>query len=138
MEPEVLVLDEPSSNLDAASISDLRKTLAFWKGQRKTIVVSEHRLYYLRGLADRFIYMKGGKITREYTAEEFKGLSEQARTEMGLHFRPGTITTAANTAMHRDGTGAEAVPLCVSPWIGNPAHTGLHYSNRPHCRHHWQ
>ena len=35
MEPEVLVLDEPSSNLDAASISDLRKTLAFWKGQGK-------------------------------------------------------------------------------------------------------
>ena len=64
MEPEVLVLDEPSSNLDAASISDLRKTLAFWKSQGKTIIVSEHRLYYLRGLADRFIYMKGGKITR--------------------------------------------------------------------------
>ena len=60
------------------------KTLAFWKGQGKTIVVSEHRLYYLRGLADRFIYMKGGKITREYTSEEFKGLSEQARTEIGL------------------------------------------------------
>ena len=72
MEPEVLVLDEPSSNLDAASISDLRKTLAFWKGQGKTIVVSEHRLYYLRGLADRFIYMKGGKITREYTSEELE------------------------------------------------------------------
>ena len=28
--------------------------------------------------------MKGGKITREYTAEEFNGLSEQARTEIGL------------------------------------------------------
>lgn len=117
MEPEVLVLDEPSSNLDAASISDLRKTLAFWKGQGKTIVVSEHRLYYLRGLADRFIYMKGGKITREYTSEEFKGLSGASPDgKWATHFRPGTITTAANTAMHRDGTGAEAVPLCVSPW----------------------
>ena len=51
---------------------------------RSTIVVSEHRLYYLRGLADRFIYMEGGKIKREYTTEEFNGLSEQARTEMGL------------------------------------------------------
>ena len=139
MEPEVLVLDEPSSNLDAASISDLRKTLAFWKGQGKTIVVSEHRLYYLRGLADRFIYMKGGKITREYTSEEFKrpvGASPDGNG--ATHFRPGTITTAANTAMHRDGTGAEAVPLCVSPRIVNPAHTGLYYSGRPHCRHHWQ
>ena len=35
MEPEVLVLDEPSSNLDAASISDLRKTLASGKAKGK-------------------------------------------------------------------------------------------------------
>ena len=84
MEPEILVLDEPSSNLDAVSISDLRKTLAFWKEQGKTIVISEHRLYYLRGVADRFVYIEDGKIVRDYTAEEFEGLSEQARAEMGL------------------------------------------------------
>ena len=35
MEPEVLVLDEPSSNLDAASISDLRKTLASRENHRR-------------------------------------------------------------------------------------------------------
>ena len=40
MEPDVLVMDEPSSNLDAASILDLRKILAFWKSQGKTIIVS--------------------------------------------------------------------------------------------------
>ena len=51
MEPDVLVMDEPSSNLDASSILDLRSILAFWKSQGKTIIVSEHRLYYLRGLA---------------------------------------------------------------------------------------
>ena len=39
MEPDVLVMDEPSSNLDAASILDLRKILAFWKSQGKTIIV---------------------------------------------------------------------------------------------------
>ena len=52
--------DEPSSNLDASSILDLRATLAFWKSQGKTVIVSEHRLYYLRGLADRFIYITAG------------------------------------------------------------------------------
>ena len=62
MEPDVLVMDEPSSNLDAASILDLRKILAFWKSQGKTIIVSEHRLYYLRGLADRFIYLADGQV----------------------------------------------------------------------------
>lgn len=82
MEPDVLVLDEPSSNLDAASILDLQNTLAFWKARGKTIIVSEHRLYYLRGLTDRFIYIKEGKIKQNYSAEEFEKLSE--RNNMGL------------------------------------------------------
>ena len=53
MEPDVYcVMDEPSSNLDAffyCSISG-RSILAFWKSQGKTIIISEHRLYYLSGL----------------------------------------------------------------------------------------
>lgn len=84
MEPDVLVMDEPSSNLDAASILDLRKILAFWKSQGKTIIVSEHRLYYLRGLADRFIYLAEGQVSCDYSAVEFEQLTEQQRSNMGL------------------------------------------------------
>ena len=84
MEPDVLVMDEPSSNLDAASILDLRKILAFWKSQGKTIIVSEHRLYYLRGLADRFIYLAEGQVSRDYSAAEFEQLTEQQLSNMGL------------------------------------------------------
>lgn len=84
MEPDVLVIDEPSSNLDAASILDLREILAFWKSQGKTIIVSEHRLYYLRGLADRFIYLAEGQVSRDYSAAEFEQLTEQQRSNMGL------------------------------------------------------
>lgn len=84
IEPDVLVMDEPSSNLDAASILDLRKILAFWKSQGKTIIVSEHRLYYLRGLADRFIYLAEGQVSRDYSAAEFEQLTEQQRSNMGL------------------------------------------------------
>ena len=84
MEPDVLVMDEPSSNLDAASILDLRKILAFWKSQGKTIIVSEHRLYYLRGLADRFIYLAEGQVSRDYSAAKFEQLTEQQRSNMGL------------------------------------------------------
>jgi energy-coupling factor transporter ATP-binding protein EcfA2 len=80
----VLVMDEPSSNLDASSILDLRAILAFWKSQGKTIIVSEHRLYYLRGLADRFIYITGGKVEKDYSAAEFESLTEQQRAKLGL------------------------------------------------------
>lgn len=103
MEPEVLVLDEPSSNLDAASISDLRKTLAFWKSQGKTIVISEHRLYYLCGLADRVLYMKDGEIRGDYTAEEFQSLPAEQRDQMGL--RPLELDSLRNIATPCDRGG---------------------------------
>ena len=58
IEPDIYVLDEPSSNLDTYAIADFRKLLMLLKAQGKTIVISEHRLYYLRDLADRVLYMK--------------------------------------------------------------------------------
>lgn len=105
MEPNVLVMDEPSSNLDAASILDLRKILAFWKSQGKTIIVSEHRLYYLRGLADRFIYLADGQVSHDYSAAEFEQLTEQQRSDMGLRtfalerLLPPVLPQQAKTAL---------------------------------------
>ena len=84
MEPEVFVLDEPSSNLDLSSIEELRKIIAFWKNQGKTIIISEHRLYYLKELADFFVYMSQGRIVKTYTAKEFAALTDEERSQMGL------------------------------------------------------
>ena len=105
MEPDVLAMDEPSSNLDAASILDLSKILAFWKSQGKTIIVSEHRLYYLRGLADRFIYLADGQVSHDYSAAEFEQLTEQQRSDMGLRtfalerLLPPVLPQQAKTAL---------------------------------------
>ena len=82
--PEVMVLDEPSSNLDTATIQDLRRTLTVWKKQGKTILIAEHRLFYLTDIADRILYLKNGKIIKEFTQHEFKKLSEEERHKMGL------------------------------------------------------
>ena len=53
--PNIIVLDEPSSNLDIMAIRDLQRLIEVWKGQGKTIIIAEHRLYYLMGVADRVI-----------------------------------------------------------------------------------
>lgn len=96
IQPEVYVLDEPSSNLDVSSIMDLRRTLASWKKQGKTIIISEHRLYYLKDIADRFVYLKHGEIYQEYSADEFALLTEEQRQEMGLRtFSLETVHPAA-------------------------------------------
>ena len=72
VEPDVFVLDEPSSNLDAYSIADFRKLLKILKSQGTTIIIAEHRLYYLYDLADRIIYLSDGEIQGDYTLPEFQ------------------------------------------------------------------
>jgi len=84
MNPEVYLLDEPSSNLDMTSISELREHLRLIKAQGKTIVIAEHWLYYLMDIADRIVCLEQGQISGIYTPAEFQKLSSQQRQEMGL------------------------------------------------------
>lgn len=83
-EPEVYVLDEPSSNLDAKAILRLKSILGRLKKTGKTVIISEHRLYYLMELTDRFLYMEEGEIIHSYNALEMKGLSGEKRRRLGL------------------------------------------------------
>ena len=57
MDSDVFVLDEPSANLDADAVIALRGRIAYLKSLGKTVVLSEHRLYYLHGIADRYVYL---------------------------------------------------------------------------------
>ena len=84
MNPQIYLLDEPSSNLDMTSIQELKEHLRLIKKQGKTILIAEHRLYYLTELADRIVYLEKGEIKGIYTPEEFRQLSEPDREHMGL------------------------------------------------------
>ena len=84
MNPQIYLLDEPSSNLDMTSIQELREHLRLIKKQGKTVLIAEHRLYYLTELADRIVYLEKGEIKGIYTSEEFRQLSEHEREQMGL------------------------------------------------------
>ncbi len=84
MDPEVYLLDEPSSNLDMTAISDLRGHLRLIKSQGKTVIIAEHRLYYLTDVADRIIYLENGSIAGDWTPEQFRALSAETRQRMGL------------------------------------------------------
>lgn len=82
--PDIFVLDEPSSSLDTASIKDLTSVIRHWQSEKKTIIVAEHRLYFLVPYADRILYMKHGSIAQEYTRLEFQSLSSDELQYMGL------------------------------------------------------
>lgn len=80
----IIVLDEPSSNLDAEAIEELKRIITLWKTQGKTIVIAEHRLYFLRELIDKMIVMKDGKIIKEYTSKEIKSMKIEETQALGL------------------------------------------------------
>ncbi|MCH3916010.1 MAG: energy-coupling factor ABC transporter ATP-binding protein [Spirochaetia bacterium] len=84
MNPDIYLLDEPSSNLDISAIEDLKETLILLKKQRKTILIAEHRLYYLMDVIDCAFYFENGRLQGRYSPLELQLLSPLLRGKMGL------------------------------------------------------
>ena len=112
-DPRVFVLDEPSSNLDKRAIQRLYRMLIKIKAAGKTVVIAEHRLYYLMDVADRFIYMRSGKIERIFTRDEMKALSESDLTALGL--RLTDMQFLAALARKEDAAQETPVKSSTSP-----------------------
>jgi energy-coupling factor transport system ATP-binding protein len=81
---KIILLDEPSANLDLKSIDELRLLLKKWKDEGKTIVVAEHRISYLWDLTDRTIILNNGQIQKELSRTQMNKLTEEALHKMGL------------------------------------------------------
>lgn len=84
LRPEVMVLDEPTSNLDVHAIEELKQTLLGWKAEGKTIVIAEHRLSWFRDLCDRVICMKDGQVAFDLSMQAFAQYSTEQLHQMGL------------------------------------------------------
>lgn len=84
LSPNVIVLDEPSSNLDHEAIRRLGRILKAWKEEGKTIIAAEHRLFYLKDLADRMLLLKDGRVEHEYDSEEISRLTYRDTKELGI------------------------------------------------------
>ena len=86
LSPEIFILDEPSSSLDIKSMKELSLTIKKLKSLGKTIIIAEHRLWYLKDIVDRAIYLEDGKIIREYSMDQIENLSEDERMRTGLRY----------------------------------------------------
>lgn len=105
MNPDIYLLDEPSSNLDMTAIHELREHLRLIKKQGKTILIAEHRLYYLMDVADRIVYLEQGQIVGIYTPGELCSLSNEKRKQMGLR------ATDLNREKPDDSFCAKGIPV---------------------------
>ena len=79
MDPDLLVLDEPTSNLDPAGSEDLMELLEELRGAGKTILISTHDVEIAYPWADRAILLRGGEILQEDAPEVAFGDSALVR-----------------------------------------------------------
>jgi ABC-2 type transport system ATP-binding protein/nitrous oxidase accessory protein len=100
-DPPVLVLDEPTSNLDAAGRSQFLQLLAQVKAAGKTILFTSHRLEEIEQLADQVMVMERGVLKLTCAGDQLAarlGL----RTTVKLHL-PGELLDDALGVLQRDG-----------------------------------
>jgi energy-coupling factor transport system ATP-binding protein len=62
LRPRIVILDEPSANLDPGATENLASILVYLKKQGITIVIVDHRLYWLSRLIDRVFVLQHGRI----------------------------------------------------------------------------
>jgi ABC-type multidrug transport system ATPase subunit len=114
-DPPVLLLDEPTANLDAAAQQDYLKLLAGLRSQEgKTIVFASHRLEEVEALADRVLLLEQGRLVAILTPSELltRVLPEIELTLwVPLAQCPDALSTltGAGWAAHANGQGTVVV-----------------------------
>lgn len=91
MEPEIVVLDEPTSNLDPKGRRELAELLA---GLDTTVVIVTHDLPFALELCERSVVLDGGRVTADGATGKLladAGLMQASRLELPYGFDPATI-----------------------------------------------
>ena len=138
--PDVLVLDEPTSQLDPIAASDFLATVhRINRELGTTVVMSEHRLEEVYGLADRVVVLEEGRVVADGEPRAVAGqlhragspmalaLPAAARIAWGVEGRPGRRSgegaPCSNSIEVQGSSRATDVSVCTSmncAWTPSP------------------
>lgn len=93
-DPPIVILDEPTSNLDESGRRDVVETARRLVASEKTVIFSSHRADEVRALAGRVLVMEQGRVVRDTTPSELWPSEAGART-LRLTLRHASETDAA-------------------------------------------
>ena len=101
----VLLFDEPTANLSPEAIEEFADLLAERKAAGTTMVIAEHRLYFLKDLVDHVVYFNQGATPTVMTGAEFFHMSDEQRRTLGLRaLDVPTLDTLFNADPHAQTT----------------------------------
>lgn len=78
-DPEVLILDEPTTGLDPNQIAEIRELIKRI-GREKTVILSSHILAEIEATCDRVLIINKGKIVANGTSAELRSKSNAGKT----------------------------------------------------------
>ena len=85
LDPQVLLLDEPTAALDPQSQSQMIETISGWKDSGRTVVTATHDLNILEEIADHCFVFRAGRVAAEGTPAEILDNEELLRQTGLLH-----------------------------------------------------
>lgn len=103
-DPPVLILDEPTSNLDANARGDFLNLVKEHKDQGKTVLFSSHRLDEVYFLADRVVFMKSGRVILDEKPENL-ATSLGIKIKINMIIPEGSIDEAISI-LNKEGFGS--------------------------------
>ncbi|HXJ87652.1 MAG TPA: ABC transporter ATP-binding protein [Candidatus Binatia bacterium] len=109
LDPEVLLLDEPTATLDPRSQSQLVDLIQQWKGTTKTVITATHQLDIVEDIADRVLVLEAGAVVAE-------GRPAQILSDESLLLRANLVHAHRHTH-------------------GNVVHTHPHHHRHSHDEH---
>ena len=90
MNPEVLFFDEPTSALDPELTKDVLRVIRDLAAERMTMVIVTHEMSFARDVADRIVFMDGGRVVEEGPAAQVINNPQHDRTKAFLtNYREG-------------------------------------------------
>ena len=71
MQPELLLFDEVTASLDPEMVREVLDVILDLAAQGRTMIIVTHEMQFARAVADRIIFLEGGKIQEDETPDEF-------------------------------------------------------------------
>ncbi len=84
MEPGLMLFDEPTSALDPEMVKEVLDTMVQLAAEGMTMMVVTHEMGFARQVADRVVFMDGGRIVEQAPPEEFFAHPREDRTRTFL------------------------------------------------------
>jgi cobalt/nickel transport system ATP-binding protein len=112
LDPEVLLLDEPTAALDPRSQSQIIDLLIGWGEGSKTVITATHDLGLVEDIADHCIILQAGKVAAEGSPAELladQALLQRANLVHAHRHRHGSEITHSHPHTHPHKHGSETI-----------------------------